>query len=168
MEQRRAGQAGPQGSLALSAFVTAAVSTCPYKTVFLLSSPQLKEVSPDGLFGSTQGFTGLFLPGEAADPASTGPQTHRRIAKPKAFTQVESLPWVFELLVYVEENLFPTLSWEVVGLQTMVSLEHSIEGVTSGGDFHRSQVFRECYKLSEGANPALFGQGRDKGLDSTE
>lgn len=89
LEQRRAGQAGPQGSLAASAFVTAAVSTSPHTS--LLAQPlQPKVESPDGPFGSIQGFTGLFLPEEVADPASTGPQTHRRIAKPKAFTQVES------------------------------------------------------------------------------
>lgn len=50
---------------------------------------QPKVESPDGPFGSNQGFIGLFLPKEAVDPASTGPQTHRRIAKPKAFTQVK-------------------------------------------------------------------------------
>lgn len=43
---------------------------------------QPKVESPDGPFGSNQGFIDLFLPEEAADPASTGPQTLRRIAKP--------------------------------------------------------------------------------------
>lgn len=48
----------------------------------------------------------------------------------------------------MEENLFPTLSWEVTGLQTMVLLEHSIEGVVS----------REpsiVHKSSEGATDFL-------------
>lgn len=72
--------------------------------------------SPDGIFGTTWGFTGLFLPEEAADPASTGPQIHRRIAKLRRSPRIKfPTPGVFELLVYTEEYLFPTLSREVAG-----------------------------------------------------
>lgn len=106
--------------------------------MFLLSPHPLqpKVESPDGSFGSTWGLTGPFLPEEAVDPASSGPQTHKRIAKPEAFTPDQiPLSWVFELLVYTEENLFPTLSWEVAGPQTTVSLGHGIGGVASRGIF---------------------------------
>lgn len=46
----------------------------------------------------------------------TGPQTHRRIAKPRRSTPDQiPWPWVSELLVYTEENLLPTLSREAAG-----------------------------------------------------
>lgn len=71
--------------------MTAEVSTGGYTTAFLLCPHplQLKVESPDGIFGTTWGFTGLFLPEEAADPASTGPQTHRRIAKLRRSPQIK-------------------------------------------------------------------------------
>lgn len=61
-----------------------------YTTALSLRShlPQPKEDSPDGTFGTTRGFTGLFLPEGAADPASAGPQTHRRVAKPRRSPQI--------------------------------------------------------------------------------
>lgn len=84
------------------------------------------------------------------------------LQNPRHLLRLNPLPWVFELLLYVEENLFPTLSCEVAGLQTMVLMEHSIEGVASGGVFHRSQVPRGCLRLPEGANLTLLGQAREK------
>lgn len=53
--------------------------------------PQQKAESLDGTFGTMWGFTGLSLPESAADPADAGPQTHRRIAKPKRSPQIKFL-----------------------------------------------------------------------------
>jgi hypothetical protein len=103
-------------------------STRPYTTAFLLSPHLLqpKVESPDGLVGSTWGFIGLFLP-EAATDLPVLAHRLRRIAKSKVFTPDQILwPWVFQLLVCTEENLFPTLNWEVAGLQTTVSLGHCV------------------------------------------
>lgn len=89
------------------------------------------------------------------------------LQNPKHLLRLNLLPWVIELLLYVEENLFPTLSCEVAGLQTIVSMDNKTESVTSGGAFHRSQVSRGCLRLPEEVYPALLGQARDKDLDTT-
>lgn len=88
------------------------------------------------------------------------------LQNPRHLLRLNPLPWVFELLLYVKENLFPTLSCEVARLQRMVLMEYRIEGVASWGSFYRSQVPRGCLRLPEGANPALLGQARDKDLET--
>lgn len=88
----------PEGKLAPPPNPPQAFSLCDscgqppgYTTAFLLSPHPLllKAEFPDGTFGTRWGFTGLFLPEEAAGPASAGPQTHRRIAKPRRSPQIK-------------------------------------------------------------------------------
>lgn len=86
------GRAGldPEGNvlplrLCLCSFVQAVNSNR-----FLSPHPQQPKAEfPDGTFGTIRGFTGLLLPEEAVDPASTGTQTHRRIAKLRRSPQIK-------------------------------------------------------------------------------
>lgn len=58
----------------------------------------------------------------------------------------------------MEENLFPTLSWEVTGLQIMVPLEHSKEGVVSRESSEGATDF-----LKELTSPSCPTQGQRSG-----
>lgn len=64
----------------------------------------------------------------------------------------------------MEENLFPTLNWEVTGLQTMVPLEHSIEGVVSRESLigHKSSEGATGF-LKELTSPPCLSQGQRSG-----
>lgn len=148
----------------------AEVSTGLHNHFLLCPHPlQPKVESPDGIFGTTWGFTGLFLPEEAADPASTGPQTHRRIATPRRSPRSNSPPWVFELLIYAVENLFRTLSREVAG-QTTVPLGHNLGSMALGGLCRQPQSPEGAADFSqELAQMSWPGQGQslDTGSGNT-
>lgn len=156
-------------SLGSFAFVTAEVSTRGYTTAFLLCPHPLqpKVEFPDGIFGTTWGFTGLFFPEEAADPASTGPQTHRRTAKPRRSPQIKFPRLGFLSYLFIQKKIyFPPSAgrwldrqlchWDMA--QELWLARDSSTGCKSSED--AADSLRSW--------PWLPQPGRDKGLDTDD
>lgn len=100
-------------------------------------------------------------------PSQRWPTDSQENCKTQAFTPDQiPWPWVSKLLVYIEENLLPTLSREVAG-----HTHKCVIGPWQRRDYFLGkllplQVLRGCCKLCSRASPGPLAGAQSKGLDT--